>query len=107
MMIRIVLGLGVVFALTLGAYAQFPGETVPGIKDSQKATSKVGHKRSLKRSSEEKKVAPLPDEQTEHKLRLSRPPLRETPIETNVGSSRNAPAIWVKLILVGQRSESP
>jgi len=83
-MIRIVLGLGVVFALTLGAYAQFPGETVPGIKVSQKDTSKVGHKRTLKRPSEEKKVAPLPDEQTAHKLR------RFVSEFVSASSSRNA-----------------
>jgi hypothetical protein len=69
MMIKIPLVLGMVFGLTLGAYAQFPGETAPGIKVSQKETSKVGHKRTLKRPSAKKKVAQLPDEQTAHKLR--------------------------------------
>jgi len=68
-MIRILLGLGVIFALALGAYAQFPGETAPGIKVSQKESSKVGHKRTLKRPSAKKKVAQLQDEQTAHKLR--------------------------------------
>jgi hypothetical protein len=68
MMIRILLGLGFFFALALGAYAQFPGETAPGIKVSQQETSEVSH-RAAKRLSAKRKVAPRLDEQTAHKLR--------------------------------------
>jgi hypothetical protein len=63
------LGVVVAFALMLGAYAQFPGETAPGKKLIQKEVSKTSHKRTSKQLSAKRKFAPLPDEQTAHKLR--------------------------------------
>jgi hypothetical protein len=69
MIIRILFGLGTAFALVLESYAQFPGETAPGIKVSQEEINKVSHKRTHKQIPEKKRVAPRPDKQTAHKLR--------------------------------------
>ena len=69
MIIRILFGLGTAFALVVESYAQFPGETAPGIKVSQEEIYKVSHKRTHKRLPAKKKVTPPLDKQTAHKLR--------------------------------------
>jgi hypothetical protein len=69
MIVRILFGWGMAFALVLESYAQFPGETTPGIKAGQEEVNKVSHKRTHKQLPEKRKVAPPPDKQTAHKLR--------------------------------------
>jgi hypothetical protein len=67
MILRMLFSMGVVFALTLGGYAQFPGETVPGMKVVQKEN--VRHKGIQKQLSAKRRIASRLDEQTVHKLR--------------------------------------
>jgi hypothetical protein len=67
MIIRMLFCMGVVFALMLGGYAQFPGETVPGIKVVHKEN--VRHKGTPKQLSAKRKIASRTDAQTVHKLR--------------------------------------
>jgi hypothetical protein len=69
MRIRVLLGVGVAFALMLGAYAQLPGETAPGKKLIHKDVSKISPKETPKQLSAKRKFASLPDEQAAHKLR--------------------------------------
>jgi hypothetical protein len=67
MIIRTLFSMGVFFALVLGCYAQFPGESVPGMKVVHKEN--VRHKGTPKQLSAKRKIASRTDEQTAHKLR--------------------------------------
>jgi hypothetical protein len=110
MIIRILFGLGTAFALVVESYAQFPGETAPGIKVSQEEINKVSHKRTHKQLPAKKKVAPPLDKQTAHKLRrfVSQFVLASCSRNANRDQRRffaKHANYLGKRILVGQRSE--